>query len=924
MPEDSLRHHTLKTFGTPRWKGRIFSHSHSSPERQVTDKLQRDEDVADFLRPSSQPTPPPPPPPPGLFTTPGGPTLTRIDTASAQRWPIADEINPKHGHAVGLGQASRGLSPARRKKGLRVSFTNNEPDIIGEGGDEADSPPVEVRRSRARSLPAQPSRGGRADGQKLSAFAFENEQSRPNFGRPPSYLPRADQVVPETPIEPPSIRTQAPEISPQLQLSPGHAAGDVAAESMAVLDLGPGRIPTPDERARTQASMRAEEGQALHHARSQDWSDDVAVPARAVFEAVQPSARPLLTPAILAPGRPLASLAYSLHPTTSPSDARGYFAPCYTSPVVGSGTPGATSVVCRPEPFAYPSAGSVLHPPPRKPVLRSWRSAASAVGADAVQQFASRVEHLNRVFQLAAETVKPIHGASVSQWMHACLWWFIRGRTELEAAIRSRPSTPTDAGRGDEITSRKLKQSYVDLAKARWILEHVTPEHPELRRHGNAAIASLLAIVKAHGDAQLGSLLELHQTIASKFRALTLSMKRNDFLPPDVDQPLLAQGLNTTIWVAYPALNPEIGRVLAGRDSRSLVRPASSTDRHFSDMMPLGDTADQFDYGRMFVDVSLADDDNPSPNLNLPCLVSVVRGTEEWQHKALIVSQNELVNVTIQSNKDVGPTWEKVEWNNRHNVLVVELASRGLSLHVRFDERDYKFLRGIDEHAKMVAASRRPGMDEELVFAESLETFRYLDANRPSPRFRDTPPHSCGVSIFEKRVSFAEGSGVRKLHRGHRLLVVTSPKVKQLNCINQVMGQEEVIRYELPRGTATTVALHVTKDRRQRTVLINFDRPDERVRFMSLLSRSFVRDEEMVLADVALSSLSIEGRAQTEALAQAGRDALTSLGWQRVRVVNKTSDDPDRAQSPTVLSANLRICAEGKCGSVTDHVNLGR
>ncbi len=466
-------------------------------------------------------------------------------------------------------------------------------------------------------------------------------------------------------------------------------------------------------------------------------------------------------------------------------------------------------------------------------------------------------------------------------------------------------------------------QSFVDLAKAWWILERVLPEHPELRRYGNGSIASMVAIVRAHGDDALANLLELHQSVGSKFRALTMSMKRNDFLPPDADQPLLAQGFSTTVWIAYPSLRPEVASLLRGGNARSLMLEAPATEDNLLECMPLGDTAKQFDYGRMFIEAALTDDDHPSFEVKLPCLLSVAREPTDWQLKAIVVSQSELVNVMIQPRRELGPTWEGATWMNKHCRLVVKLATRGLRLHIQCQERDYKFLQGLYEHTQQVEASLQPERDEQLVFAETLEKFRYLDAGRPSPRFRDTPPNSCRVSLFEKQVSFAEGSGVRRLHRGHRMLVVTSTKVKTLSSISHVLGQEQIVRFGRPHGSGqqNTLALHVTKDQRQRTMVLSFHSLEEDIQFLSLLGRSFVQSQEMVIADVKLQKLSIEG---PHAEGASGQEALSKLGWKRVKVINKDPDDPDRAQGHTVLSENLRICAEASSGIVTDRVNLGQ
>jgi hypothetical protein len=526
------------------------------------------------------------------------------------------------------------------------------------------------------------------------------------------------------------------------------------------------------------------------------------------------------------------------------------------------------------------------------------------------------------------------------QWIRASTWWFIRGRTELEIAIRSRPTTPdweSDAG-----VSLRTKQSFVDLAKAWWILERVVPEHPELRRYGSGSIGSLVAIVKLHGDHRLVELLEQHLSLQSKFRALTLSMKRNRFLPPDADQPLLAQGLSTTIWIDYPSLAPEISGLLsAGGGSGSLKLAAGPRHERLAELMPLGDTTKFFDYGRMFIDVSLTEDGNPAADITMPCLLSIAREVGYWQLKLIIASQSDLLNISIQSRRELGLTWDDVIWRHRYNALLVDLPVRGVKLLVQFQERDFKILQGIFDHVQQIERILLPEPDEELVFSDTLSSFRYLEADRPSARFPDTPANSCRLSLFEKQISVTEGNGVRRLHRGHRLLMVTSPKIKTLGSINQRVGYQQTIQFNWPRSSSsgsgdggsrseageTALQLKTSKDGKQRSMRMVFRSADEPIKFLSLLNRSFVQHGEMVLADVPLRGLAIAWQQQPNNAspwpAATSADPLSGLAWRRLKVINRDPDDPDRAHGQTVRSDALRICAESASGIVTDRVNLG-
>lgn len=96
--------------------------------------------------------------------------VPRIDVSNSQRWPAAQPLGsagiqpdkeflrPEYqtrSHSVTSLTKRRG-----RRRGLSVTFIEAPPVIIGEGGDDAPKPPVEISkaRARARSVSPMPSR----------------------------------------------------------------------------------------------------------------------------------------------------------------------------------------------------------------------------------------------------------------------------------------------------------------------------------------------------------------------------------------------------------------------------------------------------------------------------------------------------------------------------------------------------------------------------------------------------------------------------------------------------------------------------------------------------------------------------------------------------------------------------------------------
>lgn len=105
---------------------------------------------------------PPPQPSPRRIVVP------KIDVLSSQRYPGAQPLEPQSTEHSGSSllrpdYRARASSLAKghgRARGLSVQFTDRPPIIIGEGGDEAEAPTIEVGRAKARARSVSPPRTG--------------------------------------------------------------------------------------------------------------------------------------------------------------------------------------------------------------------------------------------------------------------------------------------------------------------------------------------------------------------------------------------------------------------------------------------------------------------------------------------------------------------------------------------------------------------------------------------------------------------------------------------------------------------------------------------------------------------------------------------------------------------------------------------
>ncbi|OAP64175.1 hypothetical protein AYL99_00147 [Fonsecaea erecta] len=135
-------------------------------------------------------------------------SVPRIDVSSSQRWPraqpigtseqdINDFLRPEYqGRSQSVSSFSNKPKRKGRGRGLSVSFIEAPPVIIGEGGDDAPTPPVEISkaRQRARSASPMPSRGpaqSRDHPESPMNGAYDQRK------RPPPPAPRQGHAPPD-------------------------------------------------------------------------------------------------------------------------------------------------------------------------------------------------------------------------------------------------------------------------------------------------------------------------------------------------------------------------------------------------------------------------------------------------------------------------------------------------------------------------------------------------------------------------------------------------------------------------------------------------------------------------------------------------------------------------------------------------------
>ncbi|KAI2791969.1 hypothetical protein POX_b01998 [Penicillium oxalicum] len=829
------------------------------------------------------------------------------------------------------------LNP-RKGKGLHVEFCKLAPELIGEGGDETDAPTIEISRTRQRhhervasEQPAPSVSSHSPDAQSSYLPALTVDTSLGNFERQTVANPDAAWRPPliQNPLDSEFLSTlQAQKPGSRLSFR-----GSADAHSLA-------------ERVRDQ--MQAEEARALQQHRAED---DLLSPADEKSDIGSPDLPPAYSsqsPSIsshavspqLTSSSSILSTTHQIQNINSPNESRmstnltpsgsmNLSSRTPTLPVDGStqsppsASPAPSPATREPLRTAHSSgsndsASRLATPPGREPARSpqppkySLRSLAGQVGELAFKEFQTYIDTYSSQIHQAAQDVKPVEETSLSEWIRAAVWWFLRGRSQLESFARSRNSTP----------AIHAKQAVINLGKALWINEKVVPGHFELSRYGSISVEAILAVASTTGQRETVELLSAHSTMLNHLRSLSMSIKRNNILADTLrDDGQGSNQLDISVWVRYPFFAADVAAVLSGSASRSMLADAPVRSSSIVSMMPLGDTAHFFTYGSMFVQAYVSSREDEGKQYAMPCVLSITRERSDWYVCTAITSQSALVNVVIQGDRKQGPTWDDVDWDGRNHSLRVKLP-RGFELDVLFAEDDFRTLWNIVRYTRNSEASLSPEAGETVVFENTLKAFQYMDPGTPKA-FPAEPTERCRIRLFERQVTITEGTGSRNAHRGFRLSVLTSPKVKTMSNVTHRLGDGWPVVFGLLRGEdgSPALLLKVTEDGRTRSMLLTFHEVEERTEMHSVLLSMLPRDGEVATRELPLRSYMIEEPANPAS----GRSPFTHLQFPggHASVIDREHTFVDHGYGPTILSEHLRAFVATEWGSVTDRINLG-
>lgn len=929
--------------------GRDRKVSHEAPPQNT-------EDLNDFFRGSSDTL---------QVAHAGPPMLAKLDLSTVTRFPNALDVQQGRPNS----QQDLALRPrsgnARPGKGLAVRFVDTYPEVIGTGGDECEVPTVEIskrKRSRpppvgAATAPGQPTEPGGASYKSL----LDAQANNGLFA--PSQLRRTQTGYADVPPPPEPGVLPAGRNVPARYLDSPIVSSDEKRRSFIEIH---------------QAEMREAEGRAF--AQAVRIGTDPPQPSTLIstnvtqsladdgFTESPASAHSIQAPSLLQPpgqdtpraatqpaprSSPQPSPRSSTQPAPPPIPPRQRLSP--QAPLIQQPSFSGRSQTRQPPPPPsprYPSQGAQQqslpqenHPPAESPerskkgsvlnhsptsihstassfghpysVLRQESKASErdvpapassprknttlqevvvAAADDALVDFVARTRHLFELFRLHSESVRPLVACSFEDFARAALWWFLTGRAALEMAIKDRPTGPEQQMQHD----RAKQQAYADLAKGWWLMEEILPEINDGKRPPpNAEVE------------------EVRATIVANLRKLSVSMKKNDFLPPE--EAFLPQIVDRSIWVEYPKLNQDLVSLLWGSSSSSLTDPKPATSgMNLMESLPLTDSPAAFCFSRFRADLYLMEQGRESQQLFFPCILSIVRPRTQPDILFVIASQNGAVQLRISGSRSFGPTWEDVRWRPDNCSLEVRLP-RGFFLAAQCSPQHYKMLWNMYDYSAKVHASLYPRPDEQRVFESTLRAFQYFDNDPQSRQFPKESTPGCTIAVFERLHREGAAAGPRTYHRGYRVAVVTGTETKTLSGVNHAFSPLAPVQYGFLRSDANDPALSLKFDngRGKGNMVLSFNDEKERLTLHGLLIGAALSQDEQIFCEVPIQGIWFSER-QGDADLQSLR-VISSLPWQRARVINH---DNDGDRPPCVLADKLRVVYEFKEGTLTDRINV--
>ncbi|ERF72175.1 hypothetical protein EPUS_02966 [Endocarpon pusillum Z07020] len=848
------------------------------------------------------------------FPSPTRKPVPRINVSSSPRWPEAQNVTS--GEAVPQptdDQEATGVyvpTKPRRREGLTVSFTKNAPEIIGEGGNEAEAPTLSIHQTR----------------QSVSAHTFAHD------GRPQNQAASA-ATVSETNIHASSTLTDPPgqEFRPQILVRAPTGLGEATrpgesaiAASKSMQDAGFERTVTGRNTAQPTAQsnpglrlssatglkqkMLEEEARALTSARRDSPPESIlhrqnATPPR--------NSREYL---------PATSVAPQAQREDSPSALANLLSPQGHSPSPSrpssSSSYGSTEQSLEVAQGLSHRATSSRTSPRRKPVPKP---SAPESTEDALAEFRSRVRRYYGLFVLSAENTGPGLDASLSRWMRAAAWWFLTAETNFKLLRR-------DLEEGVNImqisTSRRLMQAVVDLAKTAWILEDIFLDYAKAESLDLSNQEAIGRLIESDPLSRFSRTLQYWQDLSKRLESLVAAVRRNGFMAPSSEDVPLSPGIDSTIWLTHAVLEPGAADWFRSANPPWIrmdhtVTPVEPFD--LAEVIPLNSTTNTFRMRSMFCHIS-GRFQNQERTAVVPCILTIARRRGSHALVLFMASQDHDVNVVFETD----PVHrDRIEWQQTLASVFFN-STGGFQFQIQLQQADFLHLKDCYDLAKRALSGTvldvqgNANFREILVFKATAKTFE----RRSTEKINSFPyvgeQRDCEIFLFEKTELLRDRSTTRKAHRGFRLSVILSPYAANLGILDvHIGGDKPILLHSSHDNNPPLVEL---MDYRRASLLIQFPRNKDFNGFYELLtSLNHSANQEPPFENVPLHSFSIEP-SSSEA-----RMFFSAAPWRNVQITIDKGQNQGRDHiTNTANPAPINTSVFSTHGVFADRLSQGR
>jgi len=852
------------------------------PEKPTAKEVKRDEDLNDFLKS----------PPEGdflpRFPSPSRKSVPRINVALSPRRPDAQDvaIEDGTGHlAKDQLDALPDCPPWRsRRKGLTVRFAVTAPQIIGEGGEEAEAPSIWISQTRqSRSAPT-------------SAHDEPHQTHAASVSTPAN--PR---VVASNAVIAPAGEDFEPRILVRAPTGFGEARVGLDASTTTRNMKDAEFEPTVAGVDSTQPAVQSHSG-LLSASAAGLKRKMLEEEARAFTSALRdPSPEPsslqknMTPPSKSQENLPAASTASYAQRGHSPSVSSNHLSPQGQSP--SPSRPSSSSSHGSSHHATPPIAAS----PKRKPLPKPPTAESKE---DALTGFRSRARCYYPLFVLAAEKTDPGLDAPLSRWMRAAAWWFLTAETNFKLL---RKDLEEGANVLQITASRRHMQAVVDLAKTAWIVEDVVRDYAKADALDMSTPESIVRLIQSNPLSRFSRTLQYWQDLLKRFASLVAAIRRNGFMTSATEHVPLSAGIDTSIWLTSPISDPGTAHWLRCanppwvRMDRTMT-PVEPSD--LSKVVPLKSTTNTFRIRSMFCQASGGfQDHDRTPTV--PCILTIARRSGSYALVLFVASQDHGINVVLETDPVRG---DGIEWQQTNSSVLFNFAD-GFRFLVRFQLADYIHFKDCYDlalralNATVRDSPENANLGEKLIFRATSCAFERRSSEKIHSFPYEGEQKDCEIILFEKYEAVRGTSTTRKAHRGLRLSVMLSPQAGNLGILDVHLGGDKPILFHSAHEYSPPVV--ELMDSRRALLIIKFSRHRDFNRFYELLiSLDHSINENTHYEQVPLRSFSVEP-SSSEA-----RTFLSGAPWGDVQVtMGKDLGHQPNHTTNTVRFASINICA---------------